>query len=1705
MRSCLLPVAICFCAAGPALAAGGSAPCDFGLPGDFDNDGDVDSGDFVLFRHCESGARSAVPGTCEYADLDHDGVIGAADFAVWQAHYTGACTCEPILKEPRRRSFEEHGLPFAERLTGTGQGQDFSAALTGDIGGLTAALAAARPPLATQFPDPLDIPDAHPAHVPDDSTLHPVGPYVGDPNPMYGVYGHSGEFHLEVTDLRIRGRGMDVVWTRTYRSRTGPATAMGNGWDFSYNIWIEPAGDHMRLHDGRGRADVLLRQSDGTWSRRELFAVLEKTAGRCTLTWSNGERWQFRPLNDSPSAGRIERMVDRNGNALVFSYDYRGRLAAIHDTLDTASHDRDLVIHYDPDGYIESITDFAGRRVRYEYYSDGDSGGSAGDLRSATSPAVTGTPTGNNFPDGKTVTYTYSRDEIDGRLNHNLLTITDARGQTWLSNTYSGRPDGADELTFDRVIRQNLGGAAIGIDAVYQPVSPSVMNNFSAVTATFNDGAGNVRVFGYDARHRLVLRRDYTGRADPDQPTCLEREENLPAQPLRAYDPAYFETRYRYNEDSLCTRIIHPERNQELYRYDTASADPRSRENLLEHRVLPGPAGGDQDPLVETFEYDPRLNRVSRRVDLRGNDTRYGYDDAGNCTRVQYPIESISHSFEYNAFGQLTARVCPGGDERPRRDEFAYYAAGPQRGYLQSRTLDAGGLEITTTYQYDLLGRVVRRRDPRGQESFYDWNALDQLVRRASPEAVPGTGIRAYCDYIYDASDNLIQIQQGGWGPWPQVAEGAESTISFEYDPLRCLVRRTRRDAGGPSVATEYVYDNNRNLALVRDGEAAAGRQPANTLTVLYDERDLPFRVIRAAGDPLQSSTQYDYDGNARTRRITRGLESLATQVTVLMRDGCGRLVRRVDPMGNEESLSYDPAGNVTARRVDGELNDSPDGSENVRLSETLYEHDAMNRLVRRVEKFFDAQTQAPIDDGEAVTRYQYTDSGLLRRVVDDLGNATSWAYDALGRLTSIKDARGNTRSFSHDASSRVVAMTQADRSDLGRDPDAVFTRTFDYDGMDRLVASADQKGHGPRYTWDALGRCVLVTDARGGQTRYGYDGLGRLIQVVIDMNGEGAEASDAADIALSQRWDDSSRLIAQTDANLNTTSYTYDPLGRLIAARFADGTSRTAVYDVFDRPVVVTDAVGTVIRSSYDRLDRPISRTIARGPGASGVTGESYAYDGLSRLVAGSDDDSAITRHYDSLGHLVRETQAVGPGGAVRTVGAAFNSLGGRLTLAYPGGRVITTSYDALGRPSAVRDETPGASSLIAAYNYLGADRIERCDLGNGVRLDVTYDENRRVSELRYTAIATGALIAGRGYAWDEAGNRVESQSSPALDGESILCFYDPADRLVQSQRSSGVLTINYALDGAGNRITVSGGPDAGAYLLDPGTPEPADLQMNQYTAIPGQPRTYDRSGNLITARSGCRYSYDYRGQLTELTDLSAGLTVLYKYDVLGRRIEKNAAGLITRHYYADDREIEEQNPSNITLATFVPPPPRMRGLGFFENSPVQMTRGNQRYFLLVDDLGSSLALTNARGALIERYGYGDFGQPLFIDPAGSPGSNSIVGNPFLFRGHRFEMESGFYLIAPVLDAGACTFEPLKPGSGWMIPDGLPAGLAARLLIRELRPECLELSTSLPPASLTYDPAAGRLIIRRSAGGPWALTSLGNPYSVWGNSPATP
>ena len=1224
---------------------------------------------------------------------------------------------------------------------------------------------------------------------------------------------------------------------------------MGNGWTHSYEISIRPCRGNFVLTDGTGRHDLYLHRPDGTWAKDGFFRELIKEPdGSFTLLFPDKGSWSFHAFDGSPWQGKIHEITDRNGNTIKLAYDGEGKLYEIRDTLNIEADDnRIITIGYNDDGLIETVTDFIGRQVRYEYYQGAEAGGSTGDLESVTSPIVIGTPTGNDFPNGKTVIYTYSKGFEDERLNHNLLTITGPKGQVYVRNIYFSTEDpGARD--FDRVKRQIWGGADDIIDIRYRSRVPTPGNNFSVMLAIINDRVGNVQEHKFDAENRLVLRRDYTGRADADQYTDLT--QNRPMGKLRPDDPDFFVTRYSYNVDSQLTRIEHPEGNitERVYQVDLDPTSPRrSRGNMRQLRRIPGARGGDQTEIVELFEYDNNfggccgMNFVTRHIDGQGSEILHEYDNRGNRLRTWHRIPTIIEGWQYNSSGQLTTHVWPdNGDGYQRRDEFTYYEDGAQRGYSMQRIVDAETLSLTTVYQYDSVGNAIRIIDPRGADKRLIYNQLDEVVRTLSRQiTINNKDIRYTQNKYFDENGNVVRLELENINDRGDLENNAYWTTEYEYDILNVPVRFREEVGPGHFAVTEYEYDANRNRVLVRGGEATNNNQPENIVQFQYDERDLLFQETRGVG-PDQSTTQYDYDGNRNVRRVHDGIEA-DLHITEMTYDGYDRMVRSVDPMGNERLFHYDENNNKVRHIHYGELLDVPGGGDNVHMREISYIYDAMDRMTQIENEFFDVESQLPISDGKSVTQMSYSDCSQVIRTTNDNGNEQLIAYDTANRTKTRTDAKGNILTLTYDNNSNIITTERIEKSDLGA-PDTLYSTTTTYDNLDRRVQAVDSVGNTVGYGYNSRDARTLKTDALNYESRYAYDGLNRLIQSVRDMDGDGANKLDPDDTVLSQSWDDSSRLKWKKDGNGNVSTFTYDALNRVIVTTYADGTQRGYTYDIHDNRISSDDAVNSVVTCIYDALDRLTDKYITPGPSVSNdTTFENLSYDGLSRLVRAEDDDSVVARSYDSLSHLTRET--INGLAVVNT----YDGVGKRLSCSYPGGRVIEYGYDELERKKTIGDATSGQ---IARYDYIGAHQIARRLVGN-VEMTHQYDGARRVTETKHTRDPAGtpAIIDHWSYSWDAMYNKT-TRSNMRPNGKTYSYEYDAAHRLVRlttTKPDSQPSTIDYQMDKVGNRLNVNGGPHAGAYSMQAALPEPGDHQMNQYSTTSFDNRRYDQNGNLV------------------------------------------------------------------------------------------------------------------------------------------------------------------------------------------------------------------------------------------------------------------
>ncbi len=751
----------------------------------------------------------------------------------------------------------------------------------------------------------------------------------------------TGEINLTQVDLQIDCPvGPDFVIARTHRSRhDAVGSPFGTAWDFSCNISVAMDGADVVVNDGFGRSDKFFRQPNGSFQRSEFFREGSLNRQIFTLTLADKTIWTFRALNAAVAPGKIDAITDRNGNAMTYSYGVSGRLEQVTDALG-----RTCQFSYNGSGQLVGVTDFASRSVTYAYYGASEPGGSAGDLKSMTSPAVTGTPNGNDFPLGKTITYTYTKGFADERLNHNLTGVIDNTGVQVQTITYTTELN-PTHFDFDRSVSIALGANPATVFSC-EPLTPSPANRYAKTKVTMNDPVGNVSETLYDSKNRPVSIKELTGRATPGFPVTAVG--NQPTNKLRASDPAFFETTLAYNVDSQVTQITEPRGNSMTmtYAYDLSRATPvRERGNLRQATQTPAPGvPSDQAQITEKFEYAPgfgtlddeaafkfkaKIFGVAKHTDPRGNVWTNQFDAKGNLTSSQAPGIATGDSFEYNAAGQLTAHVHPAdANGRRKRDTFSYYSNGTQKGQLQTAVEDAGagGLALTTTYAYDAVGNVTSVTDPRGNDTQFVFNQLDQLMQVKS--APGGGGARQQVDYSYSSStvcnadcpgvdrycvgvcgDGIAAMGNDCVGKMHSIGvsiyvgfslirkdvsnfdengnpigDGQLSTI-YGRDSIGQLTSVTDEVSAVASTVTQFEYDANGQVTKALSPLAVSGAAPFNTVQTQYDERGLPLQEISAAGSPDQSTTQYDYDANGNLSRVSEGLEG-TPQITTLVADG---------------------------------------------------------------------------------------------------------------------------------------------------------------------------------------------------------------------------------------------------------------------------------------------------------------------------------------------------------------------------------------------------------------------------------------------------------------------------------------------------------------------------------------------------------------------------------------------------------------------------------------------------------------------------------------------------------------------------------------------------------------------------------------------------------------------------------------------------
>lgn len=197
-----------------------------------------------------------------------------------------------------------------------------------------------------------------------------------------------------------------------------------------------------------------------------------------------------------------------------------------------------------------------------------------------------------------------------------------------------------------------------------------------------------------------------------------------------------------------------------------------------------------------------------------------------------------------------------------------------------------------------------------------------------------------------------------------------------------------------------------------------------------------------------------------------------------------------------------------------------------------------------------------------------------------------------------------------------------------------------------------------------------------------------------------------------------------------------------------------------------------------------------------------------------------------------------------------------------------------------------------------------------------------------------------------------------------------EASTKMAANENKVRLVNESFAYDGVGNRTSSH---LSAIYNYQP---------FNRLTNTSSATYSHDNNGNLTSKTDGTgttQFAWDFENRLKQVT-LPNGKVVTYKYDALGRRIERSAtiapplpATTVTRFIYDGQDVIRDTDGNGVTTANY------LNGPGI--DNKLRQSVGVAALYFVQDHLGSTRALTDGNGNVVEQQQYDSFGN--------SPGSN--------------------------------------------------------------------------------------------------------------------
>jgi RHS repeat-associated protein len=443
-----------------------------------------------------------------------------------------------------------------------------------------------------------------------------------------------------------------------------------------------------------------------------------------------------------------------------------------------------------------------------------------------------------------------------------------------------------------------------------------------------------------------------------------------------------------------------------------------------------------------------------------------------------------------------------------------------------------------------------------------------------------------------------------------------------------------------------------------------------------------------------------------------------------------------------------------------------------------------------------------------------------------------------------------NATFYTYDVSDNLLGVSQG-----------VQTRSFSYDGVDRLLSATNPESGTITYTYDANSNVLTKTDARGIVTTMSYDAHSRMTQ---------KNYSDGTP---------SANFFYDTPASWDVTQTNL--IGRLkeeyTLSAGSVPTAQIFSYDSMGR-VILTDSYNANV----------------------GNNTMNYTYNTGGEMASYTNGISAtFTQTFDAVGRLAQLTSNYVDANHPATL-ATINSYtpwGAVSQITYGNGLVETSSFNNRMQPTNMQTYNPANNNAVLLNLSYGYTNSAGANNGNVTTLDSTatqifmrnysYDSLNRLWTMSSPADASGCY--GLSWTYDRYGNRLNQSTTSGScfnSNHAVLANNRLADTGFSYDAAGNMTSDNvhtYTYDAEGRLTQVDGGSTA-TYIYDA-----EGRRVEKITSAGKIDYLYDLAGNVITewytgigGYTGWGTSYVYiGGQLS--AEYTNGTTYFIHKDHLG------------------------------------------------------------------------------------------------------------------------------------------------------------------------------------------------------------------------------